>query len=168
MADAQLTKLRETSPNILFLIARSKNQNIVVYEAKTNGNALDTSEPVTVYWLDIDPEYQKAARAKGVTSDRVELGTFERQFAYGLSSEAQSGGTYKVKLVAFPDRPVYVSYDTAANRPVAKMDIQGKRCLLNRIYVSAKDRMLGPPKVEYVDLNGLDDHGAAVTERITP
>jgi hypothetical protein len=140
----------------------------VVYEANVNGNALDEHNPVVVYWLDIDPEYQKAARAKGVTTDRVELGTIEKQFAYGLSSESEGNGSYRVKLVAFPDRPVYVSYNATAHKPIAQMDIQGKRCSLSRIYVSAKDRMFGLPKVEYVDLSGVDASGASVSERILP
>ena len=35
------------------------------------------------YWMDIDPEYVKAARAKGKMHDREELNMIERQFAYG-------------------------------------------------------------------------------------
>jgi hypothetical protein len=73
-----------------------------------------------------------------------------------------------VKLVAFPDRPVYVSYDPATKTAVAKMDIQGKRCTLSRIYVSVTDRYLVGVKVEYVDVTGTDESGATVQERITP
>lgn len=68
---------------IAFVISRNKNKNIVVYEAKLSGDALDASEPITVYWLDIDPEYQKKARAKGKDHDREELNWIEKKMAYG-------------------------------------------------------------------------------------
>jgi Domain of unknown function (DUF4833) len=187
-ASSQLSQLRSVSPNILFIIARSKNANIVVYEAKmvgavsgsggassssSGGRAaepqLDSSEPVIVYWLDIDPAYQKENRRKGVMSDRSELGSVEKRFAYGLSSQPMPGktGSYAVKLVAFPDRVVVVRYDATLHRPVAFMQINGRQCQLERIYVSATDNFIGLPTVHYVDVTGIDDSGQHVTERIT-
>jgi hypothetical protein len=44
---------------------------------------LDSKKPVDVYWMDVDPEYQKKARAKGITTDKSELNMVEKQFAYG-------------------------------------------------------------------------------------
>lgn len=71
------------NPNILFIISRSKNKNIVVYEAKMEGGTIKASDPIDAYWLDIDPEYVEKARAKGVESDRVDLNMIERNMAYG-------------------------------------------------------------------------------------
>ena len=171
-AAAQLASLRANSPNILFIIGRSKNLNIVVYEAKmTASGQLDAAEPVTVYWLDLDPEYQKASRAKGVVSDRVELGSLERRMAYGLSSQLVPGkaGEYHVRLVAFPDRVVTVSVDPASKRPVARMQIGGAQVLLERIFVTATEHWLKPlPTVNHVDVTGIDAAGKRVTERIVP
>jgi len=176
-ASTQLSQLRSVSPNILFIIARSKNANIVVYEAKMAGAGsgsgaepqLDSSEPVIVYWLDIDPAYQKENRRKGVMSDRSELGSVEKRFAYGLSSQPMPGktGSFAVKLVAFPDRVVVVRYDASLHRPVAFMQINGRQCRLERIYVSATDNFIGLPTVHHVDVTGIDDSGQHVTERIT-
>ena len=173
---AQLTRLRASSPNVLFVIARSKNLNIVVYEARVGGDGhLDSAEPVTVYWLDIDPEYQKANRAKGIASDRVELGAIERRMAYGLSSSAVPGqpGAFHVRLVAFPERVVTVSVEAGAGggsaRPVARMLINGSQCVLERIFVQASEHWLNPlPTVQHVDVSGLDKHGRRCTERIVP
>ncbi len=36
--------------------------------------------------LDIDPEYQKANRAKGKTVDREDLGMIESKMAYGYTA----------------------------------------------------------------------------------
>jgi hypothetical protein len=108
-ATKQLAGLRETSPNVLFFIARSKNENIVVYEAaKKSDSELDPAKPIDVYWLDIDPAYQQANRKKGVMSDRSDLNMIEKQFAYGVGFEAAPNkpGTFLLKLVALPERPV--------------------------------------------------------------
>jgi hypothetical protein len=162
----QLTDLRSSSPNILFFISRSKNLNIVVYEANIKNGQLDPKEPVLVYWLDIDPEYVKKNRAKGITSDRSELNTIEKQFAYGLSSEALGNGKYKISLVAFKERPVHVEFDSASNHVICRMEINGNLVDLYRVYINATDRMIGLPKVNYVELTGADQSGNAVQEKI--
>ena len=75
-----LEKQRKERPNILFIIERSKNMNIVVYEADVKDGKLDPKEPVKAFWLDIDPEYVKRA---GEKSDKVELSMVEWSMAYG-------------------------------------------------------------------------------------
>jgi len=167
---AQLAELRAKSPHILFVIGRSKNLNIVVYEAKVSGGELDAKEPVVVYWLDLDPAYQKQKRDKGVSSDRLELNYIEKTMAYGLSSAANTAkpGHYTVSLVAFPKRAVDVYFDKAKGRPVALIEINGQQCELIRIFVSATDSWTGLPKVQYVDVIGVDSQGRQVSERIAP
>ena len=169
---AQLAELRATSPHILFVIGRSKNLNIVVYEARLNqrGDELDSKEPVIVYWLDLDPAYQKQKRDKGITSDRLELNYIEKTMAYGLSSSPHptKPGHHTVQLVAFSKRAVDVYFDQAKGRAVAMIEINGQQCELIRIFVAATDSWTGLPKVQHVDVIGLDAHGKQVTERITP
>ena len=58
---SNLNEVKSSNPNILFAIARSKNKNMVMYEAKMEGDKL-AATPLEGYWLDIDPEYQAAAR----------------------------------------------------------------------------------------------------------
>lgn len=142
---------------------------MVVYEANMQNGQLSSSDPVTVYWLEIDPAYQEANRKKNIQSDRSELNYIEKTMAYGLSSEpvAGSAGKYKVKLVAFKDRPVSVSLD-ASGKPKATMQIKGTECSISRIFVKAKDKMFGLPEVEHVDLTGVDANGTTVSERINP
>jgi len=168
-AKAQLAELRKTSPNILFVIARSKNKNIVVYEALKKDNALDAAKPIDVYWLDIDPEYVAAARKKGIQTDRNELNMIEKQFAYGVGFEPVQGKSdhYNLKLVALPERPVEMCLDSNGN-PQARISINGKSANLVRIYVYAVERMLRTPKVEYIDVIGQDENGEYVHERIVP
>lgn len=166
----QIDDLRKSNPNILFIIGRSKNKNIVVYEANLKNNELDPTNPVIVYWLDLDPEYVKANRAKGIMTDREELNMIEKKFAYGLSSEPVAGkpGTYKVILVAFKDRPVIVSFDKENNKLQCEMQIKGEMCQLGKVFIDATDRMIGLPKVNHVDVSGINSKGEFVTERIIP
>jgi hypothetical protein len=43
----------EANPNIVCMVKRSKNLNVVVYEAKHSNGVFDTKEPLEVYWMDI-------------------------------------------------------------------------------------------------------------------
>lgn len=170
--EARIAQLRAASPNILFFIARSKNLNLVVYEALVDSKSgnLSVDKPVDVYWQDIDPEYMKKNRASGVKSDRSDLNYIEKTMAYGLSSSPADGkpsGYYSVKLVSFPDRLVTVWKDSTSGKCRAQIAINGKQCDLKRIYVETKDSWTGP-KVQFVDLTGTDENGANVFERYTP
>lgn len=71
------------NPNIAFIVERSKNKNIVVYEGLVKDGKIDPAKPLDVYWLDIDPVNVKNNRAKGQKHDRSELGMIESKMAYG-------------------------------------------------------------------------------------
>lgn len=163
MSNQQLQTLRSSykSPHILFYIARSKNENIVVYEANVVNNEFHSKNPVNVYWLDIDPAYVKKNRAKGITTDKSELNTLENNFAYGVSCEPYTGPEtnnqqgYKIKLVALPERIVYIYKSNDNNGQVlikAYMYINKKLANIERIYVKSTDRMIGLPKVDYAEV----------------
>lgn len=166
----QLAEMRVKHPNVLFFIARSKNKNIVVYEGMLNaaGNGFNTDKACDVYWLDIDPEYQAAARKKGKMDDRVELGTIEKKFAYGVTPELDSSkkNTYNLKLVALPERTAIMFLDESGKLR-AQMQVNGKYVDVVSVYVNAVDRTLQLPKVMYVDIAGNDPAtGEPVFERI--
>ena len=62
----------------------------MVYEAlKSADGALDAHKPIDVYWLDIDPEYQAAARKKGHKTDRVDVSSNTQYRQQGKTPEAQ-------------------------------------------------------------------------------
>src|SRR5262249_39724099 len=74
-----------TCPAHLFVIERSKNANIVAYDAKrTPAGDLDASEPVVAYWL-----------LNGEKDKREELNRVEKDKAYGVeAAPGDSAGTY--------------------------------------------------------------------------
>src|SRR5580765_7895818 len=78
-------------PAHLFVIERSKNANIVAYDAN-RGPAGDFlgSEPVLAYWL-----------LKGEKGEREELNMVERQRAYGFDvTPGDTPGTYSMAFRA--------------------------------------------------------------------
>lgn len=157
----------KVSANIQFIIARSKNANIVVYEGMVKDGKLDADTPMDVYWLDIDPEYIKANRKKGKNDDRVDLGMIEKKMAYGLSaSETAAGsGEFNIKLVALSERQVIIKL--VDGKPKSYLMINGALCEVSIIYVDATDNWVGLPTVNFVELHGIDADGNAVVERIT-
>merc|ERR1719385_132694 len=89
--------------SVLFWIERSKNKNIVVYEAEQK-NKSDHFNNVVGYWLDIDPEYVKKNRAKGKKDDREDLNFMEKKMAYGwtVSANAKVDKQYHLAIVSVP------------------------------------------------------------------
>jgi len=169
-SDNQIAQLRSTSPHVLFFIARSKNKNIVVYEAilESDSSGLKKDKPIEVYWLDLDPAYQEKKRKKGITSDREELGSIEKQFAYGVSWTVD-GNKYHLKLVALPDRAVSLVWDAATKSAHCLIPINGKSAWLERVYVDSTDSFIGLPKVNFVIIEGVDPESKAkVSEKIIP
>jgi hypothetical protein len=168
---AELDKFREASPNMLFILKRSKNGNLVCYEGMLDedGKSLAVKQPVDVYWMDVDPAYVKKARAKGRESDRVDLNYMEKTMAYGLSAKAIDGeaGAYTIKLVAFGDRAIKVYLKEG--KIIAEMTVSGQQCNLQCIDITSVERTLRPAKVVHVDLYGENlETGELITERITP
>jgi hypothetical protein len=138
----------------LFKIERSKNKNIVQYDicVSSKGDISDAS-PVRAYWV----------LANGQKQD---LNIVQRKFAYGIESQESLGGNrFKIVLVAFKSREMIV--EKIADHYRALVDIDGKRSILEKVYVKAQERAVGFPKVEYLDLFGQTlETNVAVTERI--
>ena len=151
----------KASENTLFYLQRSKNTNTVMYEAKVDQTTgqLVRDLPVNAYWLDYEV-------GENVKSD---LSYFERTAVYGVEAEeAKDGnGSYIMRLKAFKDRAVTVARNKLG-KYVGLMTINGRKAILKRIYIEAKEGML-TPTVVHVDLFGIDPKtGEKVFERIIP
>jgi len=165
LAKVEELKASRNSPNIFLVISRSKNQNLVIYEAVKSGSDFNAEKPVDVYWLDIDPEYVAKTRAKGVQDDRTELNMLEKQFAYGLSWTKHKDGGYELKLVALPEKLLHLELGHDGKLH-CWTTIAGQRASLCYVYVNSVDRTLRLPKVVYVDLVGHTADGKPVFERL--
>jgi len=143
-------------PAHLFTIERSKNANLVVYDARlTASGELDPKNPVVVYWL-----------LNAQDGRREELNRVERQRAYGFDIEpGKDPDTYVLRLKAGKKRPIGVAMRDGC--PVALGTIGGRPSVLERIFVKEKEGMT--LKVDSVDFFGRDSaDGRPVTETLVP
>jgi hypothetical protein len=138
----------------LFIVERSKNRNVVHYDAclKRTGDLSDI-DPVTVYWV---LENRK----------REGLSNMEKEMAYGISGVKRLGkNKIRIRLASIKDRGIVV--EKAGGRYRAVILINGKESILEKVYVTSKDRIIGLPKVLSVDLYGRTRTGnLQVKERI--
>jgi hypothetical protein len=141
----------------LFVIERSKNANIVKYDARlTPTGGLDAKQPVSVYWLLLAED--------GRREDR---NTLERVKAYGFDIKPDpAGATWIMILAAYRKRPITVRPTESGAR--AEIVIAGRPAQLDRLYINATDgRLL--PSVNYIELFGTDlASGEKRHERLVP
>lgn len=140
----------------LFRIERSKNDNIVAYDLRLDGDGRpDPKSPVEAYWV--------------IAEDgaRYALSAVQKRFAYGFKSELVDPEVVVLRLAADLGREIRVERVRGVFR--ALIDIGGRRAVLDHIYVKSVERKLLLPSVEFVDLFGFDpDTGDERRERILP
>jgi hypothetical protein len=95
-----LTELKKLHPHVFLVIFRSKNSNIVAFEAKVKNGVFDPNDPVDVYWLEIDEAYRSPRRRQGINHDRVELLSIERSMAFGVSTQRISDTEIQIQFHA--------------------------------------------------------------------
>ena len=145
----------KTSP--LFIIERSKNANVVHYDARlTADGKLNPKEPVIAYWVLLAEDGR-----------REKLSWIEKKKAYGFTIKPdRSVKGYKMTLVAAPQQQITVKKEGDAVR--AEGVIDGQPAVLEKLYIKASDGLTGP-KVEYIELYGKDlETGGKRYQKIVP
>jgi hypothetical protein len=128
----------------LFIIERSKNANVVHYDARlTADGSIDPNEPVIAYWIMLAKDGR-----------REDLNWLEKKKAYGFAIKPDlSVNGYKMTVVAVPQGQFTVRKNGKTVR--AEMVIDGQPAVMEKIYINATDGLLGP-KVNYIELYGTD------------
>jgi len=131
-------------PDHLFVITRSKNANIVVYDANRGPSGdLAASKPVVAYWL-----------LNGEKGKREELNIVQWQSAYGFDvKRGSTPGTFAMTFKA--DRNRHLTIRTLNHCPVLTGPIGGRDAIMHKMFVKSNERST-PPKVEYIELFGND------------
>eukprot|EP01103_Thecamoeba_quadrilineata_P010729 TRINITY_DN2398_c0_g1_i1.p1 TRINITY_DN2398_c0_g1~~TRINITY_DN2398_c0_g1_i1.p1 ORF type:complete len:209 (+),score=37.30 TRINITY_DN2398_c0_g1_i1:51-677(+) len=147
----------------LFIIERSKNANLVVYDAKYNHKGeLDPANPVDVYWQDY---------AVSSCPPREDLGWMEKKMAYGYDFEkGNSPNEFFISLKALSGKNLRKGrlFVDENKLPQAMFVISGKEARILKIYVSSTETMGFIPTVNYVDIYGFDPVSKQdVYERLT-
>ena len=127
----------------LFVIERSKNANVVQYDARlTADGVLDPKEPVEVYWILLaeDGRHEKLSPVG--------------RMGYGFDIKRDaSGKSWVMTLAAYRKREITVRQTGTVVR--AEILIDGKPSILEELYINATEgRFL--PTVNYVELFGKD------------
>jgi hypothetical protein len=163
-----IVELRKTSPSVLFMIKRAKNENIVVYEYAEDRSNVD------VYWLELDAKFVTAARKKNVYDDKTQLIMIEKP-AYGCQTliERNSSNEDVVTLVIapLPERKIQVLRAAGgldAPRWIAQTTIRGTVVNLQFVYVETKSVLGMIPKVQWIEIYGIDANNNLLRERIKP
>jgi hypothetical protein len=141
----------------LFHIERSKNANIVKYDALlTPGGSLDPKKPVDVYWVLLAEKGQREA-----------LNWIQKKKAYGFDIEpAKDGKGFMMMLKPMRERPIRVFMEGDAVH--AGLTIGGKSGYLEKLFINSEEGSM-MPKVIYIELFGKDAAtGEALYEKILP
>ena len=138
----------------LFTLGRSTNANVVKYAVLTNKDGgLHPQTPVEAYWLMLAEDGR-----------REELTWTERTLAYGFSISHVTSQGCRLRLAACSDRELRVRAVNGVYR--AELEIAGRTAALQRVFVRTEQALL--PSVRYVEIRGVSENGAPVSERIVP
>lgn len=147
--------------NRLFYVQRNHNINTIVYDVNYNSDStLNEDEPVHAYWI----RYAD----KGET---LELSYLQKHYAYGVHAKLidREKKTYKLNFVSYSKRDMYLKYSTVDKRYHTYITIQGKLCVLTRVYIHIEGGTFWVPHVKYIELKGRDlSSNAFLTERFIP
>ena len=141
----------------LFIIERSKNANVVHYDARlTADGKLDPVQPVIAYFVMLAEDGR-----------REELNWIEKKMAYGFDIKPDpSAGGYTMTMVAVPQQPITVRKEGSAVR--AELVIDGRPAVIEKMYINASDGLSGPT-VNYIELYGKDlQTGKKRYEKVMP
>lgn len=129
----------------LFVIERSKNANVVKYDAvMTEDGKISEKNPIDAYWL-------LYAYKNG---EREELSAFDKK-AYGFKVKYNKGtNNFIFVLKAVKDKPMILGLYDGTAKVVIK--INNIDCFLNKVYIESKDGAFGIPKVSYYELFGSE------------
>lgn len=142
---------------LLFVVARSKNANILHYDAQLDQDGkLNAREPVKVYWILLADKGQVE-----------ELNLVERKKAYGFDIQPEASvQAHRMTLRACPTRAIKV-YQTSTGVK-AELIIDGRPAYFEKMYIDSTEGLV-LPTVNYIELFGRDvTTGAKRYEKMVP
>ena len=134
----------QTGPQPLFKIERSKNANIIQYDAQIGSDGrLLKKEPVVGYWIRLAEQGQVK-----------QLSWVQRKFAFGFSAKYnRDSDTATIDMVADIGQPITVK--RVDGKYMAVIDFEGQPSQLERIFIQAHGKGISVT-VEYVEIFGVD------------
>ena len=130
--------LKDRCPHIFMVCFRDKNQNVMVYQACVDAHGKLLDPPVEAYWLNLEPSYRQARKAKGIHHDREDLSFLDRTLAWGFETKRRNDHTADFKFKQF-DLTMTVKANTKGAKLLAVMD--EKKYFLRSLTVKASENL---------------------------
>jgi phosphatidylglycerophosphate synthase len=147
------------NPKQLFYLQRTQNTNTIICELNLNSKGQpDPENPVHVFWI----RYPEGGMRK-------ELSYIQRTFAYGIKSQAEANGSYKLNFVSYAKQKLTLMLSPKDNKYHVYTNINQKQAQLHRIFIKIDGGSFWSPNVIYMEFKGTDvATGKEVMERIKP
>jgi len=142
--------------NTLFHIERSKNPNIVCYDAVLNSDGqINKQTPVDAYWISLAEKADK----------REELNTFDKKFYSFDTKYNEKDNTFDLILKFIEDKKMTILI--ADGKPKVKVLINNVKSYLTKIYIQSTENWLEKPSISYYALYGTTiDGNEPIEEKI--
>jgi len=147
------------NPNQLFYLQRTSNTNTIVCELNLDSKGKpDEESPVHVFWI----RYNEGGMRK-------ELNYVQRVFAYGIKSQPEGNGAYRLHFVSYKKNTFLLMLSPKDNKYHVYANINQRQALLNRVFIKIDGGSFWSPNVIYMEMKGIDvATGKEVVERIKP
>ena len=147
--------------NILFVVIKSWNDNVVMYEYQENNK-----EFVSTSWLSLEKDDAARHRKMGNIGLRSELNPAE-DMLFGCSVQVLEGDRFLLKInqEELANRTFELVMDSSGN-PAVIGKVGEEMCRLEHAYIQMKKGII--PEAEYMNFRGKSlISGKTITEKIT-
>ena len=127
-------------PSVFLIVMRSKNQNVMIYEANIINGKFDTNHPVDIYWLNLEPSYLQARRGRGIHHDREELNLIERKLVWDATCQVVNDREIKFHLNIEP-HPMRVKLSTCGTKANLFTVWKGEGFMIRSCFVGATENL---------------------------
>jgi hypothetical protein len=129
-----MSEISDRCPGVFLVCFRSKNKNVVVYEA--------VGDRVHGYWLILEPSYREERRKKGILHDREEFGLLDHQFAWYFIAKSEGDGKLAFQFGPYPDRKIQVMIGKDGSaKAFYKCPVTKRVFLLRSMYIQASEQI---------------------------
>jgi hypothetical protein len=143
------------NPKQLFYLQRPANTNTLIYELNMENGVINKQNPIHVFWIN----YAENGQTE-------ELNYVQRRYAYGVKTTELSENSFEFYLTAY--KKIKMTLSEGEDKQFhAYSVVNEKKMILTRIWLQVKGGGLFKPKIDYVELKGIDTvTGAVIEERI--